>query len=296
MAPRAARRVLGIVLGLLLGTAAVVDSNPTLSVEPGAGAPETEVSVVVQGFTDCPDDTTDARRVELLWDGDELLGTADLQVGSGATTVTVPAESSPGPHVLLARCTGDPGLQAEARFDVFGIFEVTVPDVRGTSPAEAEARLAESGLVLGEVVGEGDLVAEQDPPAGTPVEPETGVDVVLAPVGVDDPEPADDGPGDDPGDVTGDVTGDQDPDRILWALGLGLGLLVLAGAAGTAAVRRVRRRRARRWVREHVRLSPGPTSAPEVRVAEDPASDATLVVRLVGSTDAPDEHLEVIGR
>ncbi|WP_278235833.1 hypothetical protein [Isoptericola sp. AK164] len=87
MAPRAVRRVLGVVLGLLLGTAAVVDSNPTLSVEPGAGAPETEVSVVVQGFTDCPDDTTDARRVELLWDGDELVGSVVLVLTGVAAVV-----------------------------------------------------------------------------------------------------------------------------------------------------------------------------------------------------------------
>lgn len=56
--------------------------------------------------------------------------------------------------------------------------EVTVPDVTGMTRAEARAALVGSGLVLGEVDGEGEVV-DQSPAAGARVDEGSAVDLTL---------------------------------------------------------------------------------------------------------------------
>jgi len=50
-----------------------------------------------------------------------------------------------------------------------------VPDMRGLTVVEAEQRLDEVGLKLGEIAGEGELVQATEPPAGTMLAPDSAV-------------------------------------------------------------------------------------------------------------------------
>ncbi|NNU27082.1 PASTA domain-containing protein [Isoptericola sediminis] len=267
------------VLGLLSSLPAVVVPGQEIDLDPSAGPPGTSVTASVDGF-DCSIGV-----VELLWGESGVVGTVDLDGGADQTTFPVPAEAEPGGHEVFARCEGSDDVAAETAFEVEQVADlVTVPDLVGRPLDEAETLLAERGLVLGEVAGEGDAVADQDPGPGTGVDVESEVAVTLAAVV---PPPGN--------------TGTDDPAERFPLLWIALaGLLFAGAAAGVPRLRRARRRRDRRWVSEHVRVRPAPTSPPTVTLAADPTDPAgpgaTLVIRLVASADDVDQHLEVIGR
>ena len=73
---------------------------------------------------------------------------------------------------LVLRQSLTPGLLVERGSTVSltlsaGPDRREVPDMRGLTVAEAEQRLVEVGLKLGEIAGEGELVQATEPPAGT---------------------------------------------------------------------------------------------------------------------------------
>jgi serine/threonine protein kinase len=78
------------------------------------------------------------------------------------------------------------GLAWTLTQDIFGVASVEVPSLEALTQEEAQERLDESGLALGEVdeapsdsAAEGTVI-EQDPQAGASVDPETSVNVTLS--------------------------------------------------------------------------------------------------------------------
>jgi len=81
---------------------------------------------------------------------------------------------------LVLRQSLTPGLLVERGSTVSltlsaGPDRREVPDMRGLTVVEAEQRLAEVGLKLGEIAGEGELVQATEPPAGTMLAPDSAV-------------------------------------------------------------------------------------------------------------------------
>ena len=81
---------------------------------------------------------------------------------------------------LVLRQSLTPGLLVERGSTVSltlsaGPDRREVPDMRGLTVAEAEQRLVEVGLKLGETAGEGELVQATEPPAGTMLAPDSAV-------------------------------------------------------------------------------------------------------------------------
>ena len=81
---------------------------------------------------------------------------------------------------LVLRQSLTPGLLVERGSTVSltlsaGPDRREVPDMRGLTVLEAEQRLVEVGLKLGDVAGEGELVQATEPPAGTMLAPDSAV-------------------------------------------------------------------------------------------------------------------------
>ncbi|MFL2985738.1 MAG: PASTA domain-containing protein [Candidatus Poriferisodalaceae bacterium] len=81
---------------------------------------------------------------------------------------------------LVLRQSLTPGLLVERGSTVSltlsaGPDRREVPDMRGLTVSEAEQRLVEVGLKLGDVAGEGELVQATEPPAGTMLAPDSAV-------------------------------------------------------------------------------------------------------------------------
>jgi len=101
-----------------------------------------------------------------------------LQLSSARTLSYEVSESVPEGLVLRQNLT--PGLLVERGSTVSltlsaGPDRREVPDMRGLTVAEAEQRLVEVGLKLGDIAGEGELVQATEPPAGTMLTPDSAV-------------------------------------------------------------------------------------------------------------------------
>ncbi|MBD0292771.1 MAG: PASTA domain-containing protein, partial [Jiangellaceae bacterium] len=88
-----------------------------------------------------------------------------------STSFVVPESASLGLHQVVARCVVGDQIVASADFLVTAPVEVlvVVPDLVGESVEDAEDRLVEAELELGDVTGDGNEVQEQDPVAGAEV-------------------------------------------------------------------------------------------------------------------------------
>ncbi|GGI44364.1 hypothetical protein GCM10010932_04240 [Agromyces flavus] len=163
---------------------------PQLQLDPVEGEPGSTVAAVATGFVDCPlegnDDVGDPE-VVFTWIEQGVsvdLGTVVASGGVASTSFEVPTETSPDTHAVVARCTGDAKMTAEASFLVTPppAQMTEVPDLLGLTLEDADARLDAAQLVRGAVSGTGDLVGEQSLPAGTEVTVGTAVDVTLQPL------------------------------------------------------------------------------------------------------------------
>ena len=101
-----------------------------------------------------------------------------LQLTSARTLSYEVSESVPKGVVLRQSLT--PGLLVERGSTVSltlseGPDRREVPDMRGLTVLEAELRLLEVGLKLGDIAGEGELVQATEPPAGTMLAPNSAV-------------------------------------------------------------------------------------------------------------------------
>ena len=197
----AAQRLIGRALGVALAIAAAVacpvaaqtsdgtsdgtaQQVPILTVEPDGGPPGTQVAAKAVGFENCLPvyDDVDPGEVTLRW-GRTPLQTLEVHGGAIAATFLVPESASVGAtYFVEARCVYDDSLTASATFTVAPPVETpaVVPNLVGMTVDEARAALKEARLELGSVSGTGDAVGDQEPEAGTEVEPGTAVRVGLA--------------------------------------------------------------------------------------------------------------------
>lgn len=141
---------------------------------------------------------------------------------------------------------------------------VEVPNLVRATVDEAQAALTAAGLVLGNNPGGGGTVESQEPTAGTLVPAGSPVTITLS-----RPTP-------------------------WWPAAV---LAVLLGVA-LLAPRMLRSRIDRRWVRAHVRATPGAAPGFGVKVTEQPPSTSppTHVVRLEPHPDSGTQVLEEVGR
>jgi hypothetical protein len=322
----AATFALGLALSLVLlvavGTSVVEaqtgdisGADPTLDLDPSSGPPGTSVTAVVTGFEACValESEGEVQRPEetsILWDGTDPVGQieVDLVTGRGETSFPVPTGAPLGEYTVVARCVIDgasTSFRADDRFVVEPSVEVraVVPDVVGASREEAVAAIRDADLEVGQVIGDGEVVRTQDPPAGTEVDPGTPVDIDLgvAPPGGQLPVPdVPDVP--DMPDVPDVPAGpDADPDLAVvptvasvdpWTalLVAVVGLLVAVWIARHL----LRARRDRRGVRRHVRVERGPTTSSHPVVHEDGDGGPTHVVRLEPRLDSRPPTLEEV--
>lgn len=160
---------------------------PVLRLAPAEGPAGTQVSAVATGFEDCPlagHDDVGNPEVAFTWVEAEKeydLATVPLSSGVAKASFPVPTEAALQSHSVMVRCLGDPKMAAEAGFLVTPLTRplTVVPDLLGTVPEEAAARLKEAGLLLGQTAGSGDEVVAQEPLAGTEAPVESPVDITL---------------------------------------------------------------------------------------------------------------------
>lgn len=167
---------------VLAGTASTV-AIPSLVLDRAESAPGEAVSWTASGFDECRpfDDVGTDGTLVLLWDGEEELGRDALADGSAAGTFVVPESAELTEHSVTAQCLSDDGLGDAESLVVIPPRQpdVAVPDVVGLSRADAERQIRATDLVLGVVAGTGDIVEEQEPAAGSLVQPLTRVDLDL---------------------------------------------------------------------------------------------------------------------
>jgi hypothetical protein len=142
-----------------------------------------------------------------------------------------------------------------------------VPNLLGDTHHAAEATLRSHRLTLGTTTGGGDRVQDQDPAAGTEVEPGTAVDLAF----------------------TAPVSNTASPEEPTpWiAVAAGCALLLALLLAGLAGYRAHRVRSSRRWVRAHVKVVAAPTQDPPSATVQrsDDGSPPTTVVALESHID-----------
>jgi hypothetical protein len=120
--------------------------------------------------------------------------------GEATTSFVVPVDTTPGSHAVLASCTSDATLVAEAAFLTIPTppaappaaptphsapaprppERAIVPNLLGLSTDEAAAELKDAGLVLGSVSGSGDRVVAQDPRPGAEALIRSSVDISMS--------------------------------------------------------------------------------------------------------------------
>ena len=158
---------------------AATASAPLLSLDPQKGPPGTAVRVT-------PILTTPGECVP-FWDNQQGVR---FSCGAGPnevlpwTTLTVPAEATPGPHTITVcspNCGGiDPAWTVSAVFTVSAV----VPRLISLSLPEARDTIERAGLVLGGVQGPSNdpaaRVVDQAPPPGTAVDPKSAVTLTIA--------------------------------------------------------------------------------------------------------------------
>jgi beta-lactam-binding protein with PASTA domain len=148
---------------------------------------------------------------------------------------------------------------------------VPVPDLVGLTADEARQRVEADGLILGGELEVDEQIADQDPAAGTFVPLGTVVTVraEIPTTPIVTPDPPDPWPS--------------------WLLAAVAALL----AAAWLVRRLLRSRRDRRWVRRHVRVERGPTTAGGPVVFED-GDRPTRVIRLEPHLDSDTPTLEEV--
>jgi beta-lactam-binding protein with PASTA domain len=182
------------------GPVHAVGTGPAVDLEPASGPPGTDFAVSATEFGACgrptvlrdflvdgtqvaprsletaPQET--APTVDFLFDK-TVQATASLADGTATVTLSVPEAAEPREHDVEARCADDTTLSASSTFVVTVPVEppVVVPNLVGSTLDEAAETLAADGLRLGERSGDGELVEEQTPQAGSEVERGTTVDV-----------------------------------------------------------------------------------------------------------------------
>jgi beta-lactam-binding protein with PASTA domain len=164
-------------------SAGLIQQSATLTLEPVAGPPGTRVTATGDGYGDCSsNDDVGPESASVVWYGTEL-ETVDIEDGTFSATFLVPESASLDTiHKVLARCAVFGDAEASREFKVTAPVEVpvVVPNLVGMTVGEARDALDGARLELGEVSGTGDVVRDQDPTAGTEVEPGTAVAVGVA--------------------------------------------------------------------------------------------------------------------
>ncbi|WP_264201255.1 hypothetical protein [Streptomyces antimicrobicus] len=186
--------------------------------------------------------------VDLLWD-DEPLGSSEVsEEGTFEATLRIATDMPAGDHVLLARCTADPGTTAEATFTVTPTA-ATPTDPDSTDPAPNPPEPPDPTVPL---PPDPNVPNPPDPNVPNPPDPPDPPDPNVPDVDPADPDAPD--PPDPPDPNVPDVDLNTDAGGtvpVAWVVGpglVGVGLLAAAGAALLA-----HRQRGPRWVHEHVR-------------------------------------------
>lgn len=161
------------------GCASVVDAPEAPTDEPTVEVPALRMVRVTLLLVRTP--TVDPGTVRFHWDG---VGIAEAPVSGGTAVATfnTPVDASVGEHDVDAACDPDAGIRASRSFVVEPPVETPtiVPPLIGLTLDEAERRLGEADLLLGEAqTPDGDRIRSQSPDAGTEAERGSTVDVVL---------------------------------------------------------------------------------------------------------------------
>ncbi len=239
-----------------------------------------------------------AARVELVWDDEEVLATAEVEEGRATSILEIPASAEPGLHLVTARCAGvssvavsqfrvpEPRTEPRTPADPGqgSPVLVAVPSVVDASLDEAREALKARELKLGAVVGDtGGIVETQRPRAGKKVRRGTSVRVTT----VAQPVPS-------VTDVVGKSSTEADTaPRGSSRLATALAAVILGLVAGTAALRRLKRQLDQRWVDRHdVRAEPATAPDPVVVVEmTDDTGAPTLTVRIEPHPDDSGAHV-----
>lgn len=168
--------------GTTWGTASAV-ATPSLTLDPGESPPGATVAWTANDFDRCRpiDDVQTDGTLVLVWDDEQELVRETLAAGAASGTFDVPESAELTEHSVTARCLSDAALGDTRTLTVTAPREpdVAVPDVVGMSRDDAERQIGAAKLIPGAVTGTGDTVQEQEPAAGSQVQPLTRVDLDL---------------------------------------------------------------------------------------------------------------------
>jgi PASTA domain len=194
----AVARVFGGVLAaaaLVAGLAApaqgtVPERLPTIEFTPADGPVGTKVTVTggscqaVEPIVDeegSPTTIIYPARIAVFWDGVEVVRLPEQDTFGYQGTFSVPDDARVGGHKVWVQCveTGDESPTLEFTVTAPEPELVVVPRLVGRRVEDVPVLLRDNDLVLGEVRGSGDVVASQNPVAGSRVTPGSAVDVTV---------------------------------------------------------------------------------------------------------------------
>jgi hypothetical protein len=315
-------------LGEVSGTGDLIGEQvPTAGteVEPGT-AVHVGLAAVEASFVVVPDLVGTS-----LSDALDVLEPAGLTLGGVSGEGDTIRDQAPAPGTEVPS-----GTPVDVTVGTLSPQSVTVPDLVGRSPDDAQGILESTGLVLGLVSGRGEVIRSQNPLAGAQVPSGSAVNISVEATASPErlvavPDLVD-GTVDEARASLGDVGlvlgNDPDAASMVESQAPAAGTLVPVGAtvtvtvsepavpiaertplwpvtaaalillgAGLVAPRALRARRGPKWVRTHVRIVAGPASASDVEVTH-PRADRppTHVVRIEPHPDRGTQILEEVNR